>query len=219
MIRSTLTLLALCTSGVAFAGTGDMTKHEEVTYDTLDQNKDGKVDRNESKAHSDVSMAHDQIDTDKNGSISRAEYDVWRRERRYEEGDKARFVQLDTNKDHSISKAEGGTHGDVNWTNADTDKNGMISEAEWLKFRKTRTTEETSRFAKLDSNKDKGIDKSEATAYADVMPDFSNADNDANGKISEEEWVDWRREAEMRDNRSDNPNKTEEQRKEETKKY
>lgn len=218
MFRSTLVSLALV-SGVAFAGSGDMTKHEEVTYEMLDQNRDGKVDKNESKAHSQVSMAHDTIDTDKNGTISRAEYEIYRRERRYEEGDKSRFVQLDTNKDRSISNTEAATHGDVNWSVADTDKNGMISEAEWLKFRKTRNAEETTKFTKLDTNKDMAIDKTEATAYADMMPAFSNADDDANGKISEEEWVGWRREAEMRQNREDHPNKTEEQRKEDAKKY
>ncbi len=217
-MRSTLMLLALGASGVAFAGGGG-THQEEVSYDTLDQNKDGRVDRNESKAHSQVSNAHDQIDTDKNGSISRGEYEVWLRERKYEEGDKSRFVQLDTNKDRSINKAEAGTHGDVNWASCDSDKNGMISEAEWMTFRKSRTTEETSRFSKIDTNKDNGIDKTEATAVADMMPDFNNADVNANGRISEEEWVDWRRKAEMRENRSDNPNKTEEQRKEDMKKY
>jgi hypothetical protein len=198
MIRSTLVPLVLM-SGVAFAGSGETYKAEDITYDTLDQNRDGKVDRNESKAHSQVSNAHDQIDTDKNGTISRAEYEVWRRERRYEEGDKARFVQLDANKDRSVNKAEAKDQGDVDWSVADTDTNGMISEAEWMKFRKTRTAEETSRFSKLDTNRDMAIDKTEATAYADMMPDFSKADDDANGNVSEEEWVDWRREAERKE--------------------
>ena len=219
MIRSTLIVVALFASGTAFAGTGPDTKHEEVAYETLDKNNDGKVDREESKAHAKTSAAHDMIDTDKNGTISRAEYEVWRREMKYEEGDKSRFVQLDANKDRMINKAEAGTHGDVNWAVADTDNNGMISEAEWLKFRKMRTSEETSRFAKMDRNKDTNIDKSEAGAYADVMPDFSNADTNTNGQISEEEWVDWRRKAEARENRSDNQNKTEEQRQDATKKY
>jgi len=213
MIRSTLTLLALGMSGVAFAGTTDTTKHEDVTYDTLDKNKDGKVDRNESKAYSEVSKAHDMIDSNKDGNISRSEYEVWHKEMKYEEGDKSRFVQLDSNKDHSISKTEAGTSGDVNWASADTDKNGMISEAEWMKFRKMRNTEESGKFAKLDTNKDMAIDKTEASAYADMMPAFSTADSNMNGQISEEEWMDWRRKAEMREN------KTEGQPKEDMKKY
>ena len=50
-------------------------------------------------------------------------------------------------------------------------------------------------FTKLDANKDRQIDKTEASAAEDVLPQFSFADDDSNGKLSETEWMKYRQES------------------------
>jgi hypothetical protein len=114
------------------------------------------------------------------------------------------FDQMDKNKDGMIDRIEAraSEHANAMFDQIDNDKNGSISRAEadvWKKERAYAAGEnDKALFTKLDANKDRQIDKTEASAAADVLPQFSFADDDSNGKLSETEWMKYRQETAAR---------------------
>ena len=114
------------------------------------------------------------------------------------------FDKLDTNRDGMVDRIEAraGEKANAMFDQVDKDKNGSISRAEhdvWKKENRYMNTEDAkSLFVTLDTNKDRQIDKTEASAAADVLPKFSFADDDSNGKLSETEWMRWRQETSER---------------------
>ena len=110
------------------------------------------------------------------------------------------FDKLDKNQDGMVDRIEAraGEQANAMFDQVDKDKNGSISRAEHDVWKKEQSyvgaESDRSMFVKLDTNKDRQIDKTEASAAADVLPKFSFADDDSNGKLSETEWMRWRQE-------------------------
>lgn len=82
------------------------------------------------------------------------------------------FMHMDQDRDGKVSEAEfidgpGGRHGWFNWNSAET-----------AAVQKVRTD----RFAALDANKDKSLDKSEF--FADAKAKLAAADTDKDGKVT-----------------------------------
>jgi hypothetical protein len=118
--------------------------------------------------------------------------------------DTADFDQLDKNHDGMIDRIEARANEKSNsvYDQIDNDKNGSVSRAEYDVWKKEKayaaSDSDKSLFVSLDANKDRQIDKTEAAAAADVLPNFSFADDDSNGKLSETEWMKWRQETKER---------------------
>jgi len=116
----------------------------KAEFDRLDTNKDGFVDKAEaSKAVDTVLAAREEaqfnrFDTDKNGSISKQEFIAGIR--KPNDAQRAAYVTLnDVDKNGKVALAEVTAKALNNFDRADTDKNGVLSQAELDAARKART--------------------------------------------------------------------------------
>lgn len=123
---------------------GDLVAELDADYADLDANGDGKADPDEIKARlarttkaqldeliKQRDAAFARIDTDGNGTISRAEFDVQAKLPTPPEPDASPFLkQFDANKDGAISQAEFRAPTLANFDRLDGNKDGTVSPAE-----------------------------------------------------------------------------------------
>jgi Ca2+-binding EF-hand superfamily protein len=95
----TATLFASLFAGLAFTASAGEGRHGKIK--AADTNGDGVISREEAKALPRLAQHFDQIDADKNGSISMDEMKAMHA--RHREG---RFDRMDTDRDGKVSRAE-----------------------------------------------------------------------------------------------------------------
>jgi Ca2+-binding EF-hand superfamily protein len=144
----------------------DMDARRARTFERLDANADGKLDEAERAAQAQkreerrearmkrqierLERLFDRADTDKNGSVSREEFDV----------EKARFTG-EGGKMHE-RQAKRAERAGERITKLDADKDGAVSKEEFLK-------EKPAMFERADADKDGKITKAEFDAAGDKM--------------------------------------------------
>ena len=129
-----------------------MTKHGEM-FDTMDSNRDGKLDAADRAAH--MAQRFDTVDADKNGSLSRDEFGA-----AHARGPKGN----DTAQDGKHMRHGGGGHGmGMRMIGmADTNKDGSVTRAEFL-------TGAGQHFEMMDANKDGSLSAAERKAARGKM--------------------------------------------------
>ncbi len=154
-----LAVLAAMSTATAFAA-DPPARPDDHGPGQLDKNGDGVIDRNEAAADPKLAGAFDQIDTDKDGKLSRAELPRHHGKRGQGPRDFA-LAKLDADKDGRISRDE--------------------AKAE-PKF--------AERFDAMDTNKDGFVDRVDFQARAKQHRDqwFAGADTDKDGKLSKAEF-------------------------------
>merc|ERR1712217_976377 len=185
---------------------------------SMDANGDGFLDRTEYGAFATEpdSLPFDTMlqsaDSDKDGKISRAEWDVLQNQ----SGDQDPWASMDANGDGFLDRAEYGavaTESDsppfgTMLQAADLDKDGKISRAEWDVMQNQSSSQdpgasmdangnqssELEPWALMDTNGDGFLDRAEYEAFA-TQPDnvsfgtvLEQADSDDDGRISSVEW-------------------------------
>ena len=168
-------------------GQGQQVK--KMVFEDLDVNKDMSLDRNEVAKHEMLQRDFAVIDTDKDGKLSRTEFQAWS-DRQVQMQAAPLFEDLDVNKDLSVDKTEISQLQDLtrDFATYDTDKNGRLSREEFLSWRATLGMPA---FSDLDLNKDGSLDSSEINKNDVIKRDLSTIDTDKNGKISREEYQTW----------------------------
>jgi Ca2+-binding EF-hand superfamily protein len=160
-LLATISAMALAQDTAAAEEAKPVTRIElsnrlDTDYTDLDADKDGKVDAAEINARlkksaeaelevikKDRDAAFAKFDTDGNGAISRAEFDVRAKLPTIKEPDAKPFLdKFDANKDGGISKDEFREPTMTNFEKLDKDKDGTLSVAE-QKAPSTPTTSKT----------------------------------------------------------------------------
>jgi Ca2+-binding EF-hand superfamily protein len=116
------------------------------------------------------------------------------------------FDEVDRNRDAVIDRLEAKAREKMReiYDPIDRDDDGNIVRAEyevWKREASQRESEDDrSLFTKLDTNRNRSIERSEAQLAPDLVPAFDAADLDDSGAVSDIEWARWRRE--MRERRA-----------------
>jgi len=118
-------------------------------------------------SHSNKGAMFDSADIDKNGSISRSEFDDY-----YAKHNNQHFTKMDANKDGKLSQNEM-HHGHKAPTGATTG-----------------TTHLDRRFHAADADHDGGLNTSEAKHMPMLTQYFQQVDTDHNGKVTRQEYLD-----------------------------
>lgn len=155
MKRTTLAMITALVASVAAIGTGAAIAHGK------DGDKHGGKGRHHEKM---VERMFERMDTDKDGSISKAEFDAAK---------KARFTRADANGDGKISLEEMTTeaqeraakHAERHFAKLDKDGDGAVTAEEMEEARPGHGD----MFAKLDKNEDGMISREEAEDGAKHM--------------------------------------------------
>lgn len=165
-----LTAAAIALGGTAYAQNTTAAKQDWATktvtrteaqakaaemFTKMDANKDGKLDQADREAHraERKQAMFATLDTDKNGAISRDEFNA-------ERGPRAGGEKGEGKGGHRMGKRHGGGHGGMGMMMgqmADTNKDGAVSRAEFLAAHEAH-------FAKVDANKDGKITPDERKA-------------------------------------------------------
>lgn len=168
-----LSLTATALAGAAYAQQaakhdGPITRAEaqakaQEMFARMDANKDGKLDQADHAARR--AAMFDRIDTDRNGQISRAEFDAMaeRGPRGPEAGDGSKGPE-DGHRMHRFGH-RGGHHGGMMMGRmADADKDGAVSQAEFVNAA-------LQRFDRADANRDGTVTREERQAAFKAMRD------------------------------------------------
>ncbi len=163
--------LAFCsTAALAQITPTDPALNPSVRFEELDTNKDGLLNEAEWAIFGKTMTQLSEADKDKNGSVSRTEYEAASKMNNQGAGNMnsganskpsaslASFDDLDTNKDGALSPAELTVHGKSTLllTDADKDKNGSVSRTEFTAA--SRLTRQDS--SSMDTTRDDAIKKS-----------------------------------------------------------
>lgn len=183
-------------TGTGTTGQGQQDQLKKMAFEDIDANKDMSLDRTEVAQHQMLVDDFSVIDTDKNGKLSRTEFQAWHDRQVKEQPGQLQgataplFEDLDVNKDLSVDKTEIAQLQDLtrDFATYDTDKNGRLSRDEFLSWRATLGMPV---FTDLDLNGDGSLDSSEINKNEMIKRDLSTIDTDKNGKISREEYQTW----------------------------
>jgi Ca2+-binding EF-hand superfamily protein len=128
-----LTAALLVASTAALAVSPD-TSAPAPGRQTLDQNGDGTISREEAAAHPRLAQSFDRLDTNKDGVLSREELRAGR-----PSGHHGRHANLDTNGDGSISRdeARAATRLAERFDAIDVNKDGLLTREELAAWRRT----------------------------------------------------------------------------------
>ena len=137
-------------------------KHsQKVSFSTIDANNDGAITKDEAKGR--LSKHFDKVDTDANGSITSAEFELVKNMKKGKRGQKVSFSTIDANNDGAITKDEAKGRLLNNFDKIDSDDDGKI------------TTQE--------------LDAKRGDRKGHKRPSFEMLDTDGNGKISNAEFT------------------------------
>lgn len=125
----------------------EVQSHPELSqqYTTADQDQDGMISQSEfsafeskpaGQAGQQQSRSFDQLDSNKDGWLSKQEYETGMSGAMGAGSQAVSFQSLDVNKDGSISKSEANSDPTISqqFTSIDKDKNGTISQSEFSAF-------------------------------------------------------------------------------------
>jgi Ca2+-binding EF-hand superfamily protein len=173
-------LFALCAVALPAMGQSLQNQNEQMRFQGLDRNKDGRITRNEWRGN-DQSFANEDWNGD--GVLSGDEVRPGARragEPLSSERNAAQFRDLDSNNDGVITRNE--WRGDRKaFDRLDTNRNGMLNRDEFF----TSKSDNGGRFADLDRNNDGVIARKE---WDDDRQAFDGLDVNRNGVISRDEF-------------------------------
>lgn len=176
-------IFAAAAMALACGGVFAANDKESKGFNDMDKNADGKLTRAEAASNKDLLKKWKQADTDGDGMLSRVEYlkvmavkdvntvknkvtgnDDKDKSTKTARNDKERkgFNDMDKNNDGKLSRAEAAGNKDLlaRWKAADTDGDGMLTRAEYLK-----------EMAKKDANTAKQAVNKETTEAKRRAPD------------------------------------------------
>ena len=176
-------IFAAAAMALACGGAVAANDKESKGFNDMDKNADGKLTRAEAASNKDLLKKWKDADTDGDGALSRVEYlkvmaakdfntvknkvtgnDDKDKSTKTARNDKERkgFNDMDKNDDGKLSRAEAAGNKDLlaRWKAADTDGDGMLTRAEYLK-----------EMAKKDANTAKQAVKKETTEAKRRAPD------------------------------------------------
>jgi Ca2+-binding EF-hand superfamily protein len=184
----------LAAAAAAQAGSDDSHRHGMAA---VDADSDGVVTRDEAKAQPWLADKFDSVDANKDGRLDKSELDAMRDAHRAEmqaRGEE-RWKAVDTDGNGSVSRAE--AEASTSWVagqfdKLDADKDGQLTRDEMKAARKEgheRMREHAvERFKTADTNGDGGIDLAEAqTGMPKLAEQFSTVDTNNDGKVTPEE--------------------------------
>jgi Ca2+-binding EF-hand superfamily protein len=137
-------------------------KHDQkVSFSTIDSNNDGAITKDEAKGR--LAKHFDKVDTDANGSITSAEFELVKNMKKGKHDQKVSFSTIDANNDGAITKDEAKGRLLNNFDKIDGNADGKI------------TTQE--------------LDAKRADRKGNKRPTFEMLDTDGNGKVSNTEFA------------------------------
>ena len=139
---------------------GNKQQNYKQSFAKLDVNSDGVITKEEAKGR--LLKHFDKVDTDANGSITSAEFELIKNMKKGQHGHKVSFSTLDANNDGAITKDEAKGRLLKNFDKIDSDANGKITAQE--------------------------LDVKRADRKGNKRPTFEMLDTDGNGKISKAEF-------------------------------
>ncbi|WP_160060908.1 EF-hand domain-containing protein [Psychromonas sp. L1A2] len=164
--------------------------NHKLDFGSIDTNNDSKITKDEAKGR--LAKHFDKVDADANGLISTAEFAALEKMHKGKGNHKLDFAAIDTNNDSQITKDEAKGRLSKHFDKIDSDKNGVITQAELSEMQKMhkgkghkKGNKEVS-FAKLDVNSDGVITKDETKGR--LAKHFDKVDTDANGSITSAEF-------------------------------
>ena len=134
--------------------------NHRLDFAQVDANSDGVITKEEAKGR--LLKHFDKVDTDANGSITSAEFELIKNMKKGQHGHKVSFSTLDANNDGAITKDEAKGRLLKNFDKIDSDANGKITAQE--------------------------LDVKRADRKGNKRPTFEMLDTDGNGKISKAEF-------------------------------
>ncbi len=107
-----------------------------LDFETLDANRDGKVDREEASALPPLEQRWSRFDSDNSNSIGPAEFSAFEAETLETTPAQPNFEQLDTNDDQLISQEEAVSDPRLvqRWLELDRDESGSLDPAEFARY-------------------------------------------------------------------------------------
>ena len=139
---------------------GNKQQNYKQSFAKLDVNSDGVITKEEAKGR--LLKHFNKVDTDANGSITSAEFELIKNMKKGQHGHKVSFSTLDANNDGAITKDEAKGRLLKNFDKIDSDANGKITAQE--------------------------LDVKRADRKGNKRPTFEMLDTDGNGKISKAEF-------------------------------
>ncbi|MEL0658552.1 hypothetical protein V6255_05295 [Psychromonas arctica] len=170
--------------------------NHKLDFGSIDANNDNQITKDEAKGR--LLKGFDKIDSDANGSISTTEFAALEKTHKGKGNHKLDFGSFDTNSDSKITKDEAKGRLSKHFDKIDSDKNGVITQAELLEMQKMQKMQKMHKgkghkkgnkevsFAKLDANSNGAITKDEAKGR--LAKHFDKVDTDANGSITSAEF-------------------------------
>jgi uncharacterized protein (DUF2249 family) len=189
--------VALLAIGLAIAGTATFTLAQSSPPGTgktprhtkIDTNGDGAIDRSEAAAHPRMAEQFDKLDANKDGRIT-ADERPQHGMRDGKGGPGGHMAKIDTNGDGAIDRSEAAAHPRMaeQFDKLDANKDGRITADE----RPQRGMRDGKggpggHMAKIDTNGDGAIDRSEAAAHPRMAEQFDKLDANKDGRITADE--------------------------------
>jgi len=108
-------------------------------------------------------------------------------------GGKGRFMKhFDTNNDGSVNMAEFNAAAAERFKLMDSDANGILTKDEFRSYMRARKDErKQKKFARMDTNNNGSVERSEYLAYKQAKAErkYARMDKDSNGSVSKEEFA------------------------------
>lgn len=160
----------MVTSSLVMAAGENKNKHNFTNFDA---NADGVISKQEATGR--MAKYFDKIDLDGDDSITKAEFDTMRENKKGRHHKAGKFANLDVNNDGFITKDEAKNRLLKHFDNIDADKDGKISEQELKDARaqhKGNKRHQRPAFETLDTNGDDMISKEEFEAHQQQRSDM-----------------------------------------------